>query len=133
VENLGDNLANLANSLESLILYIGKKKIIESGDVEKLVGRDLASDAFKLFDALAAKDKKKSLQILDSLLKDGSGAAQILGALAHKVISEKNRTQARLFKQRLKELQKADADIKRGNRPARLALELLAVRLLSCF
>jgi len=134
VENLGDNLANLANSLESLILYTGKKKIIERPDVEKLSGRrDLTSDAFKLFDALVAKDKKKSLQILDSLLKDGLNAAQILGALAHKVISEKNRTKGPLFKQRLKELQKADMDIKRGRRQGRLALEVLAVRFLNCF
>ena len=134
VENLGDNLANLANSLESLILYTGKKVIIEKSDVEKLSGRrDLTSDAFKLFDALVAKDKKKTLQILDSLLKDAASAAQILGALAYKVISEKNRTKGPLFKQRLKELQRADMDIKRGRRQGRLALEVLAVRFLSCF
>ena len=57
---------------------------------------------------------EKTLQTLDSLLKDGINSAQILGALTHKIISEKSALGAKGFTQFLRDLQKTDSDIKTG-------------------
>ena len=130
VNNLGNNLKLLSNSLDNLILYIGEKKTIRAGDVERLVGRDLTTTAFELFDAIAIRNKSKALQVLDSLFKEGINSAQILGALAHKIISERTKINPSLFERFLQNLQRADSDIKTGRQSQRIALELLMVRLL---
>lgn len=124
VNNLGNSLQSLASALDNLILYIGEKEKIEADDVAMLVGPDVDAGAFELFDAVFARNKKKAFQILDSLLKDGVSSAQILGALAYKVISESSR-------QHLLDLQKTDWDIKTGRQNQRIALELLVAKLLN--
>jgi len=133
IDNIGDNLSVLKNYLETIILYVGKRKSVEVSDVEKLTGPDVRSDAFKLFDALRAQNKQRALGILDSLLKEGVVSSQILGGLTYKVIVEKRALGASLFAGVLKELQRADSDIKRGRQDQRLALELLMIRLLTLF
>lgn len=133
VENLGSNLSLIANALDVLVLYIGEKEAIEAADVARLVGPDLSSSAFELFDCIRRHDKETAFQILDSLLKEGVNSSQILGAFAHKLISEKGRLDASLFEQALLELQKTDRDIKRSRLAPRVALELLLARLLGLF
>jgi len=133
VENLGSNLQALALSLEGLILYIGKRETISAADVERLVGPDITAGVFELVYTLRVRDKQKTFQVLDSLLKNGVSAPQILGALGHKIISEKNRMDLLVFERYLLDLQRTDADIKRGRQPQRMALELLMARLLHLF
>lgn len=123
VDNLGNSLQSLASALDNLILYIGEEDKIEADDVAMLVGPDVDAGAFELFDAVFARNKKKAFQILDSLLKDGVNSAQILGALAHKIISER-------LGQHLLDLQKTDWDIKTGRQNQRFALELLVAKLM---
>lgn len=131
VENLGNNLWFLDSSLDNLALYIAEKKTIEHHHVEQLVGRDVTRSAFELFNAVIIRDQDKSLQVLDSLLKDGINSAQILGALAHKIISERTQLNSRLRQQYLLDLQTTDADIKTGRQSQRIALELLVARLVN--
>ena len=133
VENLGTDLQLLSAALESLTLYIGKRQTIEVADVEKLVGPDLAASSFELFDAVVAGNKEKAFFTLDSLFKDGVNSSQILGALAHQVISKEGRMNQTQFEHTLAELQKTDADIKTGRQAQRLALELLTTRLFELF
>jgi DNA polymerase-3 subunit delta len=128
VNNLGNNLQVLSSSLESLVLYIGPRKNIGLEDVRKLAGEDINAGVFELFNAVIAGKKTKAFQVLDSLLKDGINAAQILGALTHQTISKRSRINR--FQQCLLELEKADSDIKTGRQTQRFALELLLVRLL---
>jgi DNA polymerase-3 subunit delta len=133
VENLGNNLCLLANSLDVLVLYIGEKEEITAADVARLVGPDLSSSAFELFGCIRRRDKEAAFQILDSLLKEGVNSSQILGAFAHKLISEKGRIKAALFEQALFQLQKTDSDIKTSRLAPRVALEFLVARLLELF
>ena len=133
IENLGSSLKLLANSLDALSLYIGEKGTIEVEDVEKLVGPDLSTSAFELFDACVAGDKERIFGILDSLFKDGINSSQILGAFAHKMISERNRIKPSLFEEVFLNLQKTDTAIKTGRQTQRLALELLMARLSGIF
>lgn len=130
VDNLGSDLQLLSGTLDNLTLYIGKRETIEVEDVQKLMGRDLTTSVFALFDAVVARDKVKVLQILESLLKDGINSSQILGALTHKIVSERNRLNPSQFEQTFEQLQKTDSDIKAGRQNQRLALELLLIRLL---
>jgi len=133
IANLGDNLRLLLGALNNLVLYIGERETIRYCDVERLVGRAVTTNSFKLFDAVVARDKQKALQILDSLFKDGINSSQILGALAHKIMSERGRMKSSLLDESLQDLQKTDADIKTGRQNQRFALELLVVRLLNLF
>ena len=134
IDNLGNNLQALTCSLDNLILYIGEKETIALSDVEKLSGqRDVTASAFKLFDAVIVRDKEKSFQILDSLWKDGVNFPQILGALTHKIISERGRISPSLLERHLLDLQKTDSDIKAGRQNPKIALELLTARLLGLF
>lgn len=130
VDNLGDNLQLLNSSLDNLVLYVGERELIEIFDVERLVGPDVDTGVFELFDAIVVQDKEKSFQILDSLLKDGVNPSQILGALAHRIISEKAKLGPFLFERYLLNLQQTDNNIKTGRQEQRLALELLIARLL---
>ena len=133
VSNLGNNLELISNALENLFLYIGKRATVESLDVERLVGRDLTASAFELFDAIKACKNDTTLRILDALLKEGIDAAQILGALSYKVISEKPRVITSKFIRSIKAIEATDSDIKRGRHTPRIALELLMVKLLKAY
>jgi len=133
VNNLGNNLQLLSSSLDNLILYIGKDETIETEAVEKLVGPDVTTSAFELFDAACARDKERAFQILDSLLKDGINSSQILGALAHKFTSDRGRIDSSRLDQYFLDLQKTDSDIKTGRQSQKIALELLLVKLLGLF
>lgn len=130
VSNLNNNLQVISNSLDNLILYIGRKEQIELSDVEKLVGPDVDTSAFELFNAVIIRNKKRAFQILDSLFKDGVNSSQILGAFAHKIMSGRGRINSAFLKQGLNGLQQADADIKSGRQNQRIALELLLAKLL---
>ena len=133
INNLSNNLQLLASSLDNIVLYIGQRETIQVNDVEKLVGRDITTSAFELFDAVIVRNKEKSFQILDSLLKDGINSSQILGALGHKIISDRSRMDSTVFERSLLDLQKADSDIKTGRKSPRFALELLMAKLLGLF
>ncbi|MCQ9208835.1 MAG: hypothetical protein NG712_05605, partial [Omnitrophica bacterium] len=99
-----------------------------ASDVEKLVGPDLATSSFELFDAVVADNKNKAFSVLDSLFKDGVNSSQILGALAHQLISKGTSFQPTEVEAACGQLQRADADIKTGRHAPRLALELLTTR-----
>jgi DNA polymerase-3 subunit delta len=130
VDNLGNDLQLLSATLDNLILFIGEKTTVGASDAEKLVGPDLSTSAFELFDAVSVRKKERAFGILDSLFKDGIKPSQILGALAYKIISERNKLRSPRFERILQELQSADSDIKTGRQNQRIALELLLARLL---
>jgi DNA polymerase-3 subunit delta len=130
LENVSNNLQLLASYLDNLILYIGKRKVIELEDVEKLAGPDVTVNSFLLFDAVVVGDRNRAFQILDRLLKEGVNPAQILGALSHKFISEKNNMNSTFFLRSLEDLQGADSDIKSGRQNPKTALVLLLAKLL---
>ncbi len=133
LENLDNNLELIENFLKSLSLYIGERQIIEITDVASLVGPDVTTTAFELFDAVCVGSKKKALRLLDSLLKDNVNAAQILGALIYKLLYDKQKLDPAVFSQALCALEEADRNVKTGRQDARIALELLVVKLLGLF
>ncbi|HXV18685.1 MAG TPA: DNA polymerase III subunit delta [Candidatus Omnitrophota bacterium] len=82
VERVGKELRTLAMALEELALYIGKKDRIQAVDVTSFFGRSAEADVFELVDRLLVRDAKGSLRITEGLLRDGSGAYEIVSVLA---------------------------------------------------
>ncbi len=73
---IGNNLARTDNEIEKLITYKGQKTIMAE-DVRLLVKPEFSPGIFKLIDNIAAKDLKKSQNILQQLLDAGENPLYI--------------------------------------------------------
>ena len=71
VELLAANMARIANELEKLSLYAGKEAPITSAEIEALVPEARQSGMYEFSDALSRKDRRRALQILDTLAGSG--------------------------------------------------------------
>ena len=73
---VGNNLARANTEIEKLITYRGRKTIMVE-DVKLLVKPEFSPGIFKLIDNIAAKDLKKSQNILQQLLDAGENPLYI--------------------------------------------------------
>ena len=71
VDSLAADAGRIASEIEKLRLYIGGKRKVTSGDILQLVPNAQASNMFALVGALGRGDRKRSLDNLDTLLRDG--------------------------------------------------------------
>ncbi len=81
VDALGGDMMLIANELEKLILYVGEKKRVTLGDVETLVLAAKQRSLYELTDAISAKDRARSLAVLDAILSSGDGDEAAIGHL----------------------------------------------------
>ena len=70
VEALGADIARIAVEIEKLALYAGKREV-SVDDITALVPDARATTIFALVNALGRRDRSKSLEILDTLTKEG--------------------------------------------------------------
>jgi len=70
VESLGADLARIAIEIEKLALYAGSRAV-GVGDIAALVPDARASNIFALVNALGRRDRARSLEILDTLTREG--------------------------------------------------------------
>lgn len=80
VELKGEDSAAVKNASDKLISY-SNGKTIETGDVDKLIGRSVTESVFKLVDALDIKDKKRAFNVLRDLYAEGKRSYEIIGTL----------------------------------------------------
>ncbi len=71
VEALGGDAARIAQEIEKLSVYAGKDRKVTVDDIRKLVPNAQATTIFALVAALGRGDRKKSLDSLDTLIRDG--------------------------------------------------------------
>jgi DNA polymerase-3 subunit delta len=71
VEALGADVARVAVEIEKLRLYGGTERAITLDDISALVPDARATTIFALVNALGRRDRKRSLEILDTLTRDG--------------------------------------------------------------
>jgi len=71
VESLAGDAARIANEIEKLRLYAGTSRKVTSDDILNLVPNAQASTIFALVAALGRGDRKRSLDSLDTLLREG--------------------------------------------------------------
>jgi DNA polymerase-3 subunit delta len=81
VDALGGDMMLVSNELEKLVLFVGEKKRITLGDVETMVLAAKQRTLYELTDAISAKDRVKSLQVLDAILSTADGEEAAIGHL----------------------------------------------------
>ncbi len=81
VDSLGGDMMLVSQELEKLILYAGEKKQITLADVETMVLAAKQRSLYELTDAISAKDKARSLAVLDALLSSSDGDDAAIGHL----------------------------------------------------
>jgi DNA polymerase-3 subunit delta len=85
VSLIGPDMGVLDQELTKLAIYVGDAKVIESVDVDQLVGSSRAENTFKIFDAIAAGRSGDALTLLDRLLEQGQEPLAILGAFSYQL------------------------------------------------
>jgi len=71
VDSLAADAGRLANEIEKLRLYAGTGRKVTVDDIQRLVPNAQASTVFALVAALGRGDRKRSLDSLDTLLREG--------------------------------------------------------------
>ncbi len=71
VDNVGTDLFQLHTEMEKLQTYVGGVRPIEARDVDVLILRSEQFGPFELDDAVLARDYKKAVQVIGSMLDDG--------------------------------------------------------------
>ncbi len=71
IEALGADAARIVRELEKLSLYAGTERKVTIDDIRQLVPNAQATTIFALVNALGRGDRKKSLDSLDTLMRDG--------------------------------------------------------------
>jgi DNA polymerase III subunit delta len=71
VDSLAADASRLANEIEKLRLYVGTARKVTPDDILRLVPNAQASTIFALVAALGRGDRKRSLDSLDTLLREG--------------------------------------------------------------
>jgi DNA polymerase-3 subunit delta len=71
VEVVGNDAARIANEIEKLSLYAGAERAIVEDDIWNLTPNAKASTIFALVNAMGRKDRQRSLESLDVLVREG--------------------------------------------------------------
>ena len=79
IDSLGADMMLVSNELEKLILFAGQKKRITIGDVETMVLGAKQRSLYELTDAISAKDRARSLSVLDAMLASEEGEEAAIG------------------------------------------------------
>jgi DNA polymerase-3 subunit delta len=81
VDNVGADLYQLHTEMEKLETYVGKARPIEERDVDVLILRSERFGPFELGDAVLARDYRKAVQVIGSMLDEGAEPLQVLSRI----------------------------------------------------
>jgi DNA polymerase-3 subunit delta len=98
-EMVGNDLGQLAGSIERLILYVGDRKLIELKDVEEAVTETHQRDVFELTDAVGQRKLSRALSYLHNLIENGQPPPLILHMLARhfRILSKAREVEGRMM------------------------------------
>lgn len=85
IERTGPDLRLVVSELDKLAAYCGDKAMITREDVQAVVGPSTETSIFRLMDALGQKNKKRALNLLDEMLRQGEPALVILYMIARQI------------------------------------------------
>jgi DNA polymerase III delta subunit len=81
VDNVGIDLYQLHSEMQKLQTYVGSGRQIETRDVDVLILRTEQFGPFELDDAVLARDYKRAVQVLGSMLEEGAEPLMILSRI----------------------------------------------------
>jgi DNA polymerase-3 subunit delta len=87
VELVGNDMGLLDQELSKLAVYVGDARQIDTGDVDKLVGRSREEDVWQIFDLIGDGNIAGALAYLDRLATQGEEPLRLLGAITSKLRS----------------------------------------------
>ncbi|MCJ7507395.1 MAG: DNA polymerase III subunit delta [candidate division Zixibacteria bacterium] len=76
--SVGNSLPDLANEIEKLYSFLGKRERITLEDVRIVVGQTKTTNVFELANCVGQKDNRKSLFVLEKLLLAGERPTSII-------------------------------------------------------
>lgn len=82
VEALGADASRIATEMEKLALYAGTERKVTTADITRLVPNAQETTVFELVAALGAGNRMRSLDLLDTLVRDGEYLPLALSFLA---------------------------------------------------
>jgi DNA polymerase-3 subunit delta len=81
VDALGADMMMISAELEKIILYVGERRKITLGDIERMVLAAKQRSLYELTDAVSEKNPQRALEILDHMLAGGDGDEAAIGHL----------------------------------------------------
>jgi len=81
VDNVGSDLHQLNSEVQKLQTYVGGARAIGVRDVDVLILRSEQFGPFELDDALLARDYKKAVQVLGSMIDEGADPLRVLAQI----------------------------------------------------
>jgi|GEM_PF-3416413 len=84
-KKVGFELTEAMTALNKLVIYVGNKEEISAADVENAIGRTKNEAVFELSNALAKKDLKRALWLLEELLERGEHHQVLHAIIAREV------------------------------------------------
>ena len=87
LETVGSDLGRISHEIEKLMLLVGGEKQITLNHVMDTLGFSRQHSVFEFIDALADKDKVKSLHLANELMSDSSQTLQVI-ALMHRLVRQ---------------------------------------------
>lgn len=82
IEALGFDAARISREIEKLSLFAGTDRRVTAEDIAQLVPDAQQTTIFALVNALARNDRQRSLELLDTLVRDGEYLPLVLTFLA---------------------------------------------------
>ena len=82
IDHVGTDLELLDRQIQNLVLFVGDADRIRTEDVDALVGTDHKRAGWQLSDAVAKRQVRKALTVLNRLLREGVESTQVIALLA---------------------------------------------------
>lgn len=85
-ERVGKNLIIAKNEVDKLLNYIYPKKVVTVRDVNEVVTKESELEGFALTNAIIDKNKEKTINIYNELLKNGKDVMQLINLVSRSMM-----------------------------------------------
>jgi DNA polymerase-3 subunit delta len=84
-DEIGADLAQLADAVERLAIYVGDRKRVSLADVEEVVATTRQRNVFELCNAIGAGQRPRALAVLSSMVANRESGVRVVAMLARHV------------------------------------------------
>ena len=84
-DEVGADLAQLADAIERLAIYVGEKKRVSAADVDEVVATTRQRNVFELCNAIGAGHRSRALAVVASMMANRESGVRVVAMLARHV------------------------------------------------